>query len=405
MQASSSKVRLGVIGLGPRGRDLFGLLQEMDGVEVAAVSDLYEDRLQQAAEAAQNAAQPVPALYRDYKELLACEDIEAVVVASSWTSHAEIAIAAMRAGKYVGSEVGGAASIEECWELVRTSEATGMPCMLLENCCYGRSELAVLNMVRQGLFGELIHCRGGYQHDLREEVARGIENRHYRIHNYRHRNGDLYPTHGLGLPAACLNINRGNRILSVSSIASKSRGIQAWAGDHLGPTHPAASAPIELGDIVTTMMKCAHGETILLTHDTSLPRPYSRAGHIQGTKGVWMEDGNSIYIEGTSPEHEWESFESYLERFEHPVWQRFMNEGVKGGHGGMDYLCLRDFVDSVAARTVPPIDVYDMATWMAVTVLSEQSVNAGGAPVAFPDFTNGKWIERTEPMLASTFNS
>ncbi|MDI4646997.1 Gfo/Idh/MocA family protein [Cohnella hashimotonis] len=403
MPASSAKVRIGVIGLGQRGKDLFGLLQEMDDVEIAAVSDLYEDRLHKAAEAAQNASKPKPSLYLNYKELLAREDIEAVIVASSWTSHAEIAIAAMRAGKYVGSEVGGAASIEECWELVRTSEATGVPCMLLENCCYGRNEMAVLNMVRQGLFGELIHCRGGYLHDLREEVATGIENRHYRIHNYLNRNGDLYPTHGLGLPAACLNINRGNRIVSVTSIASKSRGINEWAGEHLGPTHPAARSPIELGDIVTTMMKCAHGETILLTHDTSLPRPYSRAGQVQGTKGIWMEDGNSIYIDGTSPAHEWESFDPYLEQYEHPVWKRFLNDGVKGGHGGMDYLVLRDFVACVAARSTPPIDVYDMATWMAVTVLSEQSVHAGGAPVAFPDFTNGKWIERSEPMLASTF--
>lgn len=405
MRDSSGKVRLGVIGLGHRGRSLFALLQGMEEVEVPAVSDLHEDRLQLTAEEAGKASRPVPALYRDYKELLARADIDAVIVSSSWTSHAEIAIAAMKAGKAVGSEVGGASSLEECWELVRTSEATGAPCMLLENCCYGRSEMAVLNMVRQGLFGELIHCQGGYEHDLRDEVAMGIENRHYRIHNYLNRNGDLYPTHGLGLPAACLNINRGNRILSLSSIASKTRGIREWASEHLGPDHPAARSPIELGDIVTTMMKCAHGETILLTHDTSLPRPYSRAGRIQGTKGIWMEDGNTIYIEGSSPAHEWEPFDSYLERYEHPVWQRYLNDGVKGGHGGMDYLCLRDFVSSVAAGTRPPIDVYDMATWMAITVLSEQSVNAGGAPVAVPDFTNGKWIERTEPMLASTFVS
>ncbi|MDG0808144.1 Gfo/Idh/MocA family protein [Cohnella rhizosphaerae] len=337
MQASSANVRIGVIGLGQRGKSLFALLREMDGVEVAAVSDLYEDRLRQAAADAQSASHPVPALYQNYKELLAREDIEAVIVASSWTSHAEIAIAAMRAGKYVGSEVGGAASIEECWELVRTSEATGVPCMLLENCCYGRSEMAVLNMVRQGLFGELIHCRGGYLHDLREEVATGIENRHYRIHNYLNRNGDLYPTHGLGLPAACLNINRGNRIVSVASIASKARGINAWASENLGPEHRAARSPIELGDIVTTMMKCAHGETILLTHDTSLPRPYSRAGQVQGTKGVWMEDGNAIYIDGASPAHEWEPFDSYLERYEHPVWRRFF-EGRRQGRPRRDGL-------------------------------------------------------------------
>jgi hypothetical protein len=202
--------------------------------------------------------------------------------------------------------------------------------------------MAVLNMVRQGLFGEIIHCRGSYEHDLREEVAMGIENRHYRIHNYLNRNGDVYPTHGLGLAAACLNINRGNRFISLTSIASKSRGINLWANEHLGKDHIAARSRIALGDIVTTMIQCAHGETILLTHDTSLPRPYSRGGRIQGTKGIWMEDGNVIHMEGTSPAHQWESFDGYKEKFEHPLWQKFLKEGVKGGHGGMDYLCLRD---------------------------------------------------------------
>lgn len=397
------KVKLGVIGVGPRGRGLFNLLLTMEEVEVVAISDLYEDRLQLAVQDAQAVNQTIPNTYTKYKDLLARNDIEAVIVSSSWTSHLEIAIAAMKAGKYVGAEVGGAASLEECWELVRTSEATGMPCMLLENCCFGREEMAVLNMVRQGLFGEIIHCRGSYEHDLREEVAMGIENRHYRIHNYLNRNGDVYPTHGLGLAAACLNINRGNRFISLTSIASKSRGINLWANEHLGKDHIAACSRIALGDIVTTMIQCAHGETILLTHDTSLPRPYSRGGRIQGTKGIWMEDGNVIHMEGTSPAHQWESFDGYKEQFEHPLWQKFLKEGVKGGHGGMDYLCLRDFVTSVATRSVPTIDVYDMASWMAITVLSEQSVNTGGTAVSFPDFTNGKWIERTDDMMAGTF--
>jgi predicted dehydrogenase len=396
-------VRLGVIGVGPRGRDLFNLLLMMEDVEVVAISDLYEDRLQQAVQSARDVNHPIPDTYTNYKDLLARSDIEAVIVASSWTSHLEIAIAAMKAGKYVGSEVGGAASLEECWELVRTSEATGMHCMLLENCCFGREEMAVLNMVRQGLFGELIHCQGAYEHDLRDEVAMGIEKRHYRIHNYLHRNGDVYPTHGLGLPAACLNINRGNRFISLTSIASKSRGINLWAKEHLASDHLAARSRFALGDIVTTMIKCANGETILLTHDTSLPRPYSRGGRIQGTKGIWMEDSNGIHVEGTSPAHHWESFDGFKERYEHPLWQKFLKEGVRGGHGGMDYLCLRDFVSGVANRSVPTIDVYDMASWMAITVLSEQSVYAGGASVSFPDFTNGKWIERADDMMARYF--
>ncbi|MFC5404046.1 Gfo/Idh/MocA family protein [Cohnella soli] len=402
-KSDSVKTKLGVIGVGPRGRGLFQLLLTMEDVDVIAVSDLYEDRMHDATQDAKEAGKTIPATYRSYKELLAQADVEAVVVASSWTSHIEIAIAAMKAGKYVGCEVGGAASLEECWELVRTAEATGAHCMLLENCCFGREEMAILNMVRKGLFGELVHCQGAYQHDLRDEVALGIENRHYRIHNYLHRNGDVYPTHGLGLPAACLNINRGNRFISLTSLASKARGINAWAKENLGPDHLAARSNIALGDVVTTMIQCANGETILLTHDTSLPRAYSRGGRIQGTKGLWMEDGNVIHLEGASPAHAWESFDGYKEEHEHPVWQKFMQEGVQGGHGGMDYLCLRDFLSGVKTNSAPSIDVYDMASWMAITVLSEQSVRFGGTAVSFPDFTNGKWIERNEDMLAGTF--
>lgn len=391
---SKPNVKLGVVGLGGRGRGLLGLLQKMDDVEIVAVSDNHDDRMGMAVDQAQKAGKSEPACYKNYKDLLAREDIAGVLVTSSWTSHAEVAVAAMKAGKRVASEVGGAASIEECWQLVRTSEETGIPCMLLENCCYGREEMAVLHMVRQGLFGELIHCQGAYEHDLRNEVAMGVEHRHYRIHNYLNRNGDVYPTHGLGPWAKCLDINRGNRFVSLTSMASKSRGIPLWAADNLEEGHPAAKADFALGDIVTTMIKCAHGETILLTHDTSLPRPYSRGGRVQGTKGIWMEDNNSIHIEGESPQHEWESFDGYKEKHDHPVWKWYQEAGVRGGHGGMDYLVLRGYIDSIADGTEPPIDVYDMAAWMAVTTLSEQSIALGSAPVSFPDFTNGKWIDR-----------
>lgn len=393
-KALNEKIGVGVIGLGHRGRSLMGLLLDMDDVAVVAVSDKYEDRRGLAIEEAQAAGHPAPEAYAEYGDLLARADVDAVVIASSWTSHTEIAIAAMKAGKYVGSEVGGAASLEECWRLVRTAEETGMQTMLLENCCYGRDELAVLNMVRQGLFGELVHCQGAYGHDIRDEVSSGFEKRHYRLNNYLHRSGDVYPTHGLGPAAKCLNINRGNRFIALSSMASKARGLNLWAAEHLGADHPSAKANFAVGDIVTTMIRCAEGETILLTHDTSLPRPYSRGQRVQGTKGLWMEDGNVIHLEGTSPSHEWESFDSYRQRYEHPIWGEYLDAGVRGGHGGMDYLCLRALLESVAERQAPPIDVYDMAAWMAVTALSEQSVHLGGSAVTFPDFTNGKWIDR-----------
>lgn len=389
---AARKIKLGIVGLGSRGTGLLQELLGMKDVEIAAVSDLYADRVRRAASMVAEADRPAPGTYSRYQDLLDGSDIEGVIVSSSWTTHAEIAVAAMNSGKYAAIEAGGASDLEECWRLIRVSEETGMPCMMLENCCYGREEMALLNMVKQGLFGEIIHCQGGYEHDLRDEVACGVENRHYRIHNYLRRNGDIYPTHGIGPIAKYLDINRGNRFLCLSSVSSKARGINAWAREHLGPDHPAAQADFAQGDIVTTMIRCARGETILLTHDTTLPRPYSRAGRVQGTRGIWMEDNGSIHIEGRSRPHEWESFQSYMEAYEHPLWQWYRQEGVRGGHGGMDYLCLRAFIESVADCGPTPIDVYDTATWMAVTCLSEQSVALGGSAVSFPDFTNGRWI-------------
>ncbi|MBP1992750.1 Gfo/Idh/MocA family protein [Paenibacillus eucommiae] len=388
------KVRLGVIGLGERGRGLVSNLLSMDDVEVAAVCDSSEDRLQMTMELAEAADRQKPEGYRDYKALLERDDVEGVIISTGWTSHVEIAIAAMKAGKYVGSEVGGAASLDECLELVRTSEATGVPCMLLENCCYGREEMTLFNMVRKGLFGQLVHCQGGYEHDLREEIAKEGENRF--IDHYVKRNADTYPTHGLGPVAKYLGINRGNQFLTLSSMASKSRGLKRWMEHNLDKEHPLREREITQGDIVTTMIKCANGETILLVLDTTLPRPYSRNGRVQGTNGIWIENNQSIYIEGKSAHHAWEPFDNYRSEYEHPLWKEFIQDGVQGGHGGMDYLCLRAFVESIQLRIEPPIDVYDMAAWMAVTVLSEQSIALGGHPVSFPDFTKGKWTRRSQ---------
>ena len=270
-------VRLGVIGFGFRGIPQLDLLLTMPDVEIAAVCDIHEDRVQTAQEHVRKARGVVPFGTTDYREVNAREDVEAVVIMTSWTTHALIAVDAMKHGKIVGTEVGGASSLDECWQLVRTSEETGVPLMLLENCCYNDTEMALLNMVRQGVFGELVHCRGGYLHDLRDEVGEGDLTLHYRQNNFLHRNGELYPTHELGPIAAYLKLNRGNRILSLVSMASKGIGEHAWLKEHR-PDSPLVHAKFCEGDVVTTMLKCANGETIVLTHDCTLPRPYSRGG-------------------------------------------------------------------------------------------------------------------------------
>ena len=394
-------IKLGVIGLGGRGFGWVKALTEMKDVLVVAVSDVYEDRLQRAAEHVEAEKGVRPAMYTDYHALLRESDAEAILVFTSWETHIRVGIDALRSGRRVGLEVGGACSMEECWEMVHASEETGIPLMLLENCCYGRDEMMVLNMVKKGLFGTLVHCAGGYQHDLRGEIGFGDVNRHYRQNNFMNRCGELYPTHELGPIAKDLRINRGNRMVSLVSMASKACGLHEWYQANR-PGDALATAQVNEGDIVTTLIKCAGGETICLTHDCTLPRPYSRGGRVQGTKGLWMEDGGHIYVEESAkadPEniyghHEWKTVDDFRAEQEHPLWKDFLASERTGGHGGMDYLVMRAFIESVQNGTVPPIDVYDAAAWLCVTVLSEQSIAMGSAPVPVPDFTSGMWMHR-----------
>ncbi|MWV47045.1 gfo/Idh/MocA family oxidoreductase [Paenibacillus sp. HJL G12] len=396
-----NKIRVGMIGLGARGFGLLkGIVLHMDDVEVVAVCDLYQDRCDQAADAVAETGISRPLATRDYREVMAMGNIDAVVIGASWADHSEIAIAAMEAGIYAACEVGGAYSIQECWKIIETYERTGVPCMIMENCCYGRDEMMVLNMVKQGVFGDIVHCAGGYHHDLREEIAFGKENRHYRLNNYIHRNCENYPTHEIGPIARILNINHGNRMVSLVSMASKAKGMQAYLRTAKGEDSELAQTEFMQGDIVTTIIKCAHGETITITLDTTLPRYYSRGFTVRGTKGMFTEDNHSIYLDGTHDEfhmswdEQWGNVEKFREQYDHPLWKEYMEEGIKGGHGGMDWLVFSDFFESVRQGTQTPLDVYDMAAWMCISALSEESIALGGHPVAIPDFTNGKWMTR-----------
>lgn len=393
-------INVAVIGFGQRGTMLLidCLLPRRD-VQVVAVCDVYQDRREHAADLVKEAGQPYPFVTEDYREILAMDEVDAVVIASSWVGHIELAIASMKSGKYTAVEVSGAYSIEDCWRLVRTQEETGTQCMMLENCCYGQYELMLLNMVRKDLLGEVVHCEGGYRHDLRKEIAEGKENRHYRLDNYRLRNCDNYPTHELGPIATILDINRGNRMVSLNSIASKAAGLRYYITEQ-DPHCPSDELNFMQGDVVTTIIKCARGETITLTLDTTLPRAYSRGIQIHGTRGMYCEDNNSLFLD---KEHEkfdytwkekWNNADEYLEEYEHPIWKKFKEDGLKGGHGGMDWLVIEAFVEAVREQKPVPIDIYDMASWMCISTLSEQSIAAGGAPVAIPDFTNGKWTIR-----------
>lgn len=393
------QLKIGVIGLGCRGSMLMkDVMLPMEGITIAAVCDPYEDRMQAAAKQVEEKNGNTPIMTADYRDILAMPEIDAVIVTTSWQDHIKVSIDAMKAGKYVGCEVGGAYSLEQCWELVRTYEQTGVPCMLMENCCYGRDELMVLNMVKKGVFGEVIHCSGGYQHDLRDEVAYGRENRHYRLENYLNRNAENYPTHELGPIAKVLNINRGNRMVSLVSMASKAAGIHEFLKREKGDSYDLTNAQFAQGDVITTMIKCAHGQTIVLTLDTTLPRGYSRGFRVQGTKAMYLEDNKSLFLDQTHNKfdftwkEQWNNVEEYREQYDHPIWKQYQKEGIHAGHDGMDWLVFSAFFDAVKKGSQVPIDVYDMASWMAVTALSEESIAKGSAPVMFPDFTDGKWL-------------
>lgn len=322
----SKKVNVGLIGMGNRGIGLLeGVFLGIDSVNIAAICDQYEDRAQKGAETVNKKLGITPLVTTDYMDVINSADVEAVIIMTSWESHVEIALASMKKGKPVGMEVGGAYSIEQCWDLVKTYEETKTPIMMLENACYGQGRLAILNMVKQGLFGEIIHCKGGYMHDLRSEIADGEKNRHYRLRNYLNRNCDNYPTHEIGPISRILNINYGNRMVKLNSVASKAAGLKEFIKTHRPDDEKLLNATFKQSDVVSTIITCAGGETINITLNTSLPRFYSRGIEVCGTKGMYSMEANAMFFD--TPEDEEESFDmptgnagKYLEKYEHPIW-------------------------------------------------------------------------------------
>ncbi|MBE6891481.1 MAG: Gfo/Idh/MocA family oxidoreductase [Ruminococcaceae bacterium] len=395
------KVRFGVIGLGGRGHGMMcGNLFRFKDIEITAVCDAYADRAERSADAVEEKYGKRPLCTTDYKELLHSGLVDMIYVATAWESHLEIAIEAMRSGVAVGIEVGGSYSIDECWELVKTHEQTGVPCMLMENCCYDSRELIITNMVRAGVFGTVVHCAGAYAHDLRDEIGGGNIIRHYRLRNYLNRNCENYPTHELGPIAKILNINRGNKFVSLVSVASKACGMEDYIKmsglDEKDPT--LKGAKFAQGDIVTTIITCANGETITLRLDTTLPREYNREFTVRGTRAGYDMITNNVYVSGPNGEHATCScVDNYVDKYQPDVWYNITDEEREAGHGGMDGIILREFIDAYKEGRPMPIDVYDTAAWMCISCLSERSIAEGGAVQQIPDFTNGKWLIR-EPQ-------
>jgi predicted dehydrogenase len=297
----------------------------------------------------------------------------------------------MRNGKHAATEVPAAMSLDDCWALVEAAERHQRHCVMMENCNYGRSEMMVFNMVRRGVFGEILHAEGGYLHDLRaikfENANEGLWRRAWAMKM----NANLYPTHGLGPVANCLDINRGDRFEYLVSMSSPSLGLQAYAQEHFPEGAPQRVERFVLGDVNTSLIKTAKGRTIFVSHDTNLPRPYSRIHMVQGTKGLFQGYPDRVHVEGRSQEHEWEDAKAYLEEFDHPLWKDLSGDAEGAGHGGMDYIEDYRLVKCLQEGTPTDMTVYDAAALSAVVHLSAQSLARRSAPMDFPDFTRGRW--------------
>ena len=395
--------RVGIIGCGQRGKWWVDeILVKMPYVKITALCDLYEDRMDATAETIKEKADAAVFLRTtDYRELIHSDVVDTVLVFSSWDNHFEASVCAMKAGKPVAIEVGGAYDIQQCYDLVRTYEETQTPFMFLENCCYSEVEMTVTNMARQGVFGTIVHCEGGYCHEMRDALAGINRDRHYRGGEYRRRNCESYPTHEIGPIAKLLHIGNGNRFVSLVSMASKSASMNEYLTEK---DHPLKNTPYKQGDIFKTMIRCAGGETVTITLDTTLPRYYSRDFTVRGTKGMYEERTNSVYLDGNGRhwnwKPEWDNMTRYMEDYRPKLWKHY-NE-VYGGqediHGNMDHMVMAAFFDALDKGLPMPIDVYDAACWMVITALSEQSVALGSAPMLFPDFTSGRWQQQKPPV-------
>jgi hypothetical protein len=419
-QIRDRKIRIALIGVGFRGQNHLDLLLRRADVEIVAICDIDDRMLTASKDMILKSGKKMPVIYTGdpyaWKKMLEIKGgMEGVIISTPWEWHREMIVISVESGiKYIGTEVILGITLQDHWDVVKAAEKYKAHVMMLENVCYRRDVMAVLNMVRQGIFGELVHLQGGYQHDLREVKfndgtkaygggcefgERAWTEAKWRTEHAIHRNGDLYPTHGIGPIAHYININRGNRFINLCSFSSKALGLNEYVKEHCGPDHPNAKVKFRLGDIVTTNIKCANGETILLQHDTSLPRPYSLGFRVQGTNGLWMDVAKGIHIEGKSKPHQWDAAKEWFDNYDHPLWAKWSKETEGAGHGGMDFFVIHNFIESIKRNVAPQMDVYDAAAWSAITPLSESSIQLGNETVDFPDFTGGNWMYR-KPVFA-----
>jgi predicted dehydrogenase len=401
------KVRFGFIGVGMRGHELLRLLLAVEGAEALAICDVRAEAMNGAAQLVSERTGKIPALYTGsehaYRRLLERNDLDAVIIATPWDWHVPMALDSMAAGKETFVEVPAALTVADCWRLVEASERSQVNCMMLENCCYGRSELMVLNMIRAGLLGEVTHGEAAYIHDLRWElkdleVGEGT----WRPQWYTHRKANAYPTHGLGPVAQYMNINRGDRFDFLVSVSSPARSFKTYARREFPPQHARNQLDFVLGDMNSSVIQTTGGRTILLQHNVSSPRPYSRLNLIQGDKGIFAGYPDRLALDSEQGGENWVTdMEPWRHQYDHALWQRLDGEASEqGGHGGMDFVMLWRIVYCLRNGLSLDQNVYDAAAWSVPFDLTEQSVRDRSRPKDFPDFTRGTWeTARPQPIV------
>ena len=393
------RVKLGIIGVGGRGTSLLRDLLAVDGVDVKAICDLVPEKVDHAQKMVNDVGQARPAAFTkgdwDFKNLNQL-DLDIVYIATPWNWHVPMAVDVMKNGKHAAVEVPAASTMQECWDLVNASESTRKHCVILENCCYGASEMMVLQMVRDGFFGEITHGEAAYLHDLRGILTANEGEGLWRRFPHMKLNGNLYPTHGLGPVAHYMDIHRGDRFDYMVSVSSGEASLSAYVKGKFPEGDPKRAEKYVCGDMNTSIIKTVKGRSILLQHDVVNPRPYSRLNMVQGPKGIFADYPGRVFVDGQKDE-EWQKLDDFKDKYEHALWKNNGEMARKtGGHGGMDYIMNYRLMDCVKRGLVPDIDVYDAAAWSAPAPLSEASVAASGAPQKFPDFTRGHWQARPE---------
>ncbi len=404
---SPKPVRIGVIGLGSRGSyHLRCLLSYHPGVIVTALCELKPDRLETGIAMAKKLKGAPPAGYckgeYEYRNMLQRDDLDGVLVATGVQKFGRIAVDCMKAGKHVGTEVTGPHTLEDCWAIVEEKERSGKHYMLLEQCCYGDVNLMILNMIKQGLFGEPYYAECSYVHDVKtggsgkSRLVNADETLSWRGRLVAEGRGSSYPAHGIGSAAKWLGINDGDRFEYCNAMMSDPREIHAQLVEQFGADSKAAKMKFHTGDFHSTMIKTVKGKMIRLDYSLSNSRPYSRYYLLQGMNGCF-DSRTGLYVKGASKESRpgygtWDAVDKFLEKYRHPFWRKDSATALKtGGHGGMDYFCIRDFVDMIRYDRAPWIDCYDAAAWNVLNHCSELSTDRKGAPVEIPDFTKGKW--------------